>query len=84
MALFGFFHYICNVRYIFFEKILEHNLLPAIFFEKIDNFAKHFLSYIQEKESASDSFIRYGSNGYNNFKIFRFALSITSVFRDAR
>lgn len=30
------FYYICSVKYIFFEKILGHNPLPAIFFEKID------------------------------------------------
>ena len=51
MGLFRFFYYLCNEECIFFEKMLGHKPLPAIFFEKIDNFAKHFLSYTQEKES---------------------------------
>ena len=45
------FYYICSVKYIFFEKMLGYKPLPSIFFEKTYIFAKHFLSYIQEKDS---------------------------------
>ena len=43
MGLFRFFYYLCNEECIFFEKMLGHKPLPAIFFEKIDILDIYFI-----------------------------------------
>lgn len=68
---------------IFYEKIIKHFNSITIFYEKICFYAKHKANLRSQKKGVTET-PHFVFKRYSNFRILRLALSITSVFKEAR